>query len=267
MEFYLGTHEETWLARPERPDVAMMVSRRRLVRRPRKTPWRPSARDWVLDSGGFTQLQMFGDWTVTPQRYADEVSVWAEQIGRLRWAAPQDWMCEEIVRTGGTVGRVRFAGTGRSTLEHQERTVQNALDLSALAPHIPWIRVLQGDTSDAYWRCRELYRSAGIDLAAEPVVGLGSVCRRESTPEIAELVTALAADGLKLHGFGVKAGAHRLEYDQWLTSADSLAWSDRARHIAQYERRGVPLPGCGHRSCANCWRFAIRWRDHLVSQL
>lgn len=267
VEFYLGTHEETWLARPARPDVAMMVSRRRLIRRPRKTPWPKSRRRWVLDSGGFTQLRDFGRWTITARQYAEEVHTWSEQFGSLIWTAPMDWMCEEIVIKGGAIGRQRFAGTGLSVPDHQERTVANYLELTTLAPHLPWIPVLQGDDVGSYWRCFEMYRSAEIDLAAEPVVGLGSVCRRQATTEIAELVTALAGEGLRLHGFGVKTGAHRLEYADWLTSADSLAWSDRARHIAQYERQGRPLPGCTHRSCANCWRFAIGWRDNLVAQV
>jgi hypothetical protein len=47
---------------------------------------------------------------------------------------------------------------------------------------------------------------------------LGSVCRRQSTTEIAVIVTALARRGLRLHGFGVKTGGLHL-YGHLLASA------------------------------------------------
>ncbi|MFI5615635.1 MBL fold metallo-hydrolase [Amycolatopsis sp. NPDC051903] len=46
--------------------------------------------------------------------------------------------------------------------------------------------------------------AVGIDLTQERLVGLGSVCRRDSTAEIAAIVTALWARGIRLHGFGAK---------------------------------------------------------------
>ena len=98
-----------------------------------------------------------------------------------------------------------------------------------------------------------------MDLAALPRVGLGSVCRRQSTAEIAVIVTELARRGLRLHGFGVKTGGLHL-YGHRLTSADSMAWSYAAR-------RAPALPGCtGHKNCANCLTYATRWRAGVLGR-
>lgn len=50
-------------------------------------------------------------------------------------------------------------------------------------------------------------------------------------------------------------------YADVLASADSLAWSYAAR-------RDPPMLGCvGHRNCANCVRYALRWRERLLGSL
>lgn len=65
--------------------------------------------------------------------------------------------------------------------------------------------------------------------------------------------------GLRLHGFGIKKQGLELCAD-YLTSADSMAWSFDAR-------RTYPLPGCTHKSCQNCLRYALRWRADLLAPL
>lgn len=92
-----------------------------------------------------------------------------DEIGRLEWAAPQDWMCEPFMP----------AKTGLTVAEHQVRTVENYLELRSLAPERPFVPVPQGWKLDDYVRCVDLYYElTGIDLAAQPLVGIGSVCRR-----------------------------------------------------------------------------------------
>ncbi len=153
-----------------------------------------------------------------------------------------------------------LARTGLTSRQHQERTVANLLELRALAPDLPFVPVLQGwGLADYVHRCVELYERAGVHLRTEPMVGLGSICRRQSTGEIHAIVESLSCLGLRLHGFGVKtSGLGR--YAEHLASADSLAWSYHAR-------RSEPLPGCGHRNCANCLRYALRWRDQVLDRL
>src|SRR5262249_10265542 len=151
-----------------------------------------------------------------------------DEIGGLRWAAPQDFMCEPYV----------LAKTGLTIAEHQRRTVASFLDLRDRAPDLPFIPVLQGWTLDDYRRCIELYARVGTDLTRAPVVGLGSVCRRQATAELETITRTLAGLGIRLHGFGVKTGGLD-RYGRFLVSADSMAWSFAAR-------RKPPMPGHTH---------------------
>jgi hypothetical protein len=242
--FYLGAHQPHWLPRAGFP---LFVSHRQLSR---KRTLHPAACRWALDSGGFTELSLNGRWLLPAQDYAAAVAAYQDQIGLLDFAAPQDWMCEPFI----------LDRTGLSVREHQERTVANYLDLRRCAPGLPFIPVLQGWTLADYLCCADLYRQAGVNLAALPRVGLGSVCRRQSTAEITTIITVLSGLGLRLHGFGVKTGGLS-RYGHLLTSADSMAWSYAAR-------RQLPLPGCtGHKNCANCLVFATRWRSRVLATL
>jgi len=251
MRFWLGTHMPHWLTVV---DVPLFVSRTRLQHRATL----PRARGpWALDSGGFTELQYHGGWTITPAAYVAFVRRCADQIGHLAWAAPMDWMTEDIVIRGGRVGPLRFAGTGLSVAEHQRRTVTNLVQLRSLAADVPFIPVLQGQTIDDYRRCIDDYQRAGVDLHREPLVGLGSVCRRQATGEIGALVADLAATGLRLHGFGVKTSG-LARYAAYLHSADSLAWS-------YHGRRTRPCAHGPARNEANCPQFALAWRARVLA--
>src|SRR5574341_375403 len=242
--FYLGTHQPGWLGRV---GVPLMVSHRTLHARRRL----PRARcRWALDSGGFTELSLYGGWQTTPAAYADAVARYQAEIGRLEWASPQDWMCEPAM----------LARTGRSVAQHQGLTVDNYCTLRQFAPGLPFIPVLQGWTVGDYLACIDGYQQAGIDLATVPLVGLGSVCRRQASGQIGAITSELARAGLRLHGFGVKRrGLAR--YADHLASADSLAWSVHAR-------RRPALAGCSrHRNCANCPRYALAWRAQVLADL
>jgi hypothetical protein len=247
MRFFLGTHQPCWL---RRTDVPLFVSDRTL-RRYRRLPYAHGP--WALDSGGFTELSTHGSWRngPTPRQYVNRVRRYRDNIGHLAWAAPQDWMCEPFI-TGIT---------GLTVAEHQRRTVDNFCELRALDDDLPFIPVLQGYRLDDYLTCIDLYRQAGIDLTTYPVVGLGSVCRRQATTEIAHIINAIRDAGIThLHGFGVKTAGLR-RYGHHLISSDSLAWSYAAR-------RDNPLPGCTtHKNCANCMRYAHQWRTQLLTTL
>jgi hypothetical protein len=241
VKFYLGTHRPYWLRQVE---VPLFVSHRVLA------PYRtlPVATcDWALDSGGFTELSMHGAWQTTPAAYVEAVRRYRDEVGRMDWAAPQDWMCEPWI----------VAKTGLSVTEHQARTVANYLDLRDLAPDLPFVPVLQGWQPDDYLRHVDAYTAAGVDLTAEHTVGIGSVCRRADVGPIVDLIWRLADDGLSLHGFGVKVTG-LAAFGAALSSADSMAWSYNAR-------MNPPLPGHPHKSCANCMEWALRWRDHTLA--
>jgi hypothetical protein len=243
LRFYLGAHHPHWL---RSAGVPLFVSRRalgRLKTLPRATT------PWALDSGGFSELQLHGGWTLSASDYAAEVRRYREEIGLLEWAAPQDWMCEQTM----------LARTGLTVEEHQRRTIANYLELRALAPDVPWIPVLQGWTSGDYHRHVDAYSAAGVDLARLPLVGVGTVCRRQNTAAVGAVLACLAFDGLRLHAFGFKLrGLERSA--EVLASADSMAWSYSAR-------RNPALPGHTHKNCANCLEYALMWREDALSAI
>lgn len=301
--FYLGTHMPGWLFDPRFAGVPLFVSRRSLnplrlpkVRGPktpraravridmrqdaggrwspvaingddcllparRRKPWRRAVTSWALDSGGFQELDLHGRWTITARQYVEEVRVCAEEIGGLEWAACMDWMCEERIR----------AKTRLSIDEHQRRTIDSYLELMSLAPDLPWAPVLQGARTYHYMRHVDMYDRAGVDLRTLPVVGVGSVCRRQGTYEAAGIMSTLASLGLRLHGFGFKTQGLELAADDMI-SADSCAWSFTARREAiaggqAFTHRQCRDPQATHQNCANCPDWALEWRQQVLDAI
>ena len=244
MEFYLGTHVPVHLKRTE---VPLFLSRRVLEKR--KSPVKSIA-PWALDSGGFSELKLNGAWKIMPDEYVETVNR-LNETPNLRWAAQQDWMCEPfMVRRSGLTVR-----------EHQRRTVANFLELRKLDCDVPIIPVLQGYTIEEYKECFEMFEIAGVDLRSEPLVGLGSVCRRQNTNDIERIVSYFHAKDLKLHGFGVKIqGLNR--YGEMLESSDSMAWSQNARWLK--EHCSICKSNPVKPSCNNCLNYALEWRSKIV---
>lgn len=243
MDFYLGGDVQalTW-------GVPVMVSHGRLRTR-RRLP-RATA-PWVCDSRGFTELSQHGRWTIPARDYAAALRRYAREVGQLAWASPQDHMCEPWI----------LRKTGKTIPEHQQLSTESVLLLRALlAGEVHVIPVLQGWKLRDYLAHDRLYLAHGIDLRAEPVVGLGSVCRRQATDEIHTIVSVLSSVGLKLHGFGVKTAAVEV-VGELLESADSEAWSYAARRRIVHCAHGLV------KWAANCRMCALEWRDNLLSRL
>lgn len=229
--FYLGSHHATsrWWAL----GVPLFVSVRVVARR-RDIP---ATAPWALDSGGFTEIDKHGRWVTTEDEYVASIER-LSQFPHFAWAAPQDWMCEPKM----------LEKTGLTVREHQERTVASFLSLRARVGERV-IPVVQGYQPKEYDRCIELYQSAGVDLSAEPIVGLGSVCKRSGTRDAVRLIRYLQDHRLRLHGFGLKDTAFQL-CRHMLASADSMAWSATARR----EGRDSNSP-----------EEAIAWRERLLA--
>jgi hypothetical protein len=264
MRFYLGCHHPSWLWDAS-IDFPLFVSFRQLgkVAKPRRATTR-----WALDSGDFTELSQFGQWTVDVCDYVEAVARFEREVGRLDFAAGQDWMCEPEMIHGGVLNGVRVPGTGLSVAEHQRRTVENYLELSELWPAVsdslcPFIPTLQGYSLGEYRDGADLYEAVGVRLAECRTVGLGSVCRRQNMMRASMIVSLFADEGLRLHGFGFKTEGLRSCGHQ-LASADSLSWSYDARRAG---RAASGVYGCPHASCANCSTYARDWRRDLLDRL
>lgn len=276
-QFYTGTHRPYWLW-DRSVDFPLMVSDRTLRGRVSLRP--ATVPEWALDSGGFTELTTYGRWTITPREYAERVARYDREIGRLAWAASMDYMCEPGVRLGGRVGMASAPGTGLSLDRHLRLTVANYLELRELWPQYsdedcPFMPALQGWDAADYETCHGLYEAAGVDLGAVPLVGVGSVCRRQGEAEIRDIVSVIGGMPLVSHWFGMKLTGIRLagicagavETPDGLTengpaSLDSMAWSYDARRSAR-------LPGCTHKAatCSGCPAYAARWREKAVAAL
>jgi hypothetical protein len=251
MLFFMGTHKPDWL---ERADVPLFVSYRELNKRKRAYE---AIVPWALDSGGFTELSQYGHWRTTPKQYACDVKSIMARVPNMQFAAPQDWMCEEEV----------LQKTRLSVGAHQRFTVDNLVELRLIAPEVPWIPVLQGWTMGDYLDHVEQYARSGIDLRREPLVGLGTICRRQATTRALLIMSWLSDEGLRLHGFGFKA-AGLASACQYMVSADSMAWSYDAREKARKAKGNWRCPwGHQHESCANCIDYALDWRARLMKRM
>lgn len=258
--FYLGVQHGRFLVHPALEGVPLTISRRTLAKR--KTQPRREQGLWSLDSGAFTELSTHGRWTIDRAGFIEQIARIIEGVGsRPDWVGPRDWMCEPTI----------LVGTGKTVRDHQLLTTLDCVKLREEAPEVPWVPVLQGWTLPEYLEHLRIYERWGVDLrggqgGVAPLVGVGSVCRRQRTAEIAAILRELgpAGAGLRLHGFGVKLSGLTAAAEE-LESADSTAWS--------YHIQRKTLPGdrnwCGsphHEKCSTCPLYARHWYDGVVGR-
>lgn len=211
MMFFIGLHQPSDAKHFERA----FISVNRLRTRKSAIP----AREWILDSGGFTTIATHG-------AYPDPVSVYADHIrhlkssGTLLAAVSQDYMCEPSM----------LAKTGLTVADHQRLTIERYDELLACQTGVYIMPVLQGYAPAEYVTHVRAY---GDRLALGAWVGCGSVCKRNSDPgAIEDVLIAIksARPDLRLHGFGLKLTALQSGFVRALLfSADSMAWSFSAR--------------------------------------
>lgn len=233
MIFFVGLHQESDAHRFDR----CMISAARLRRR--KSGFVPSKVGWILDSGAFSELSLFGDYRSSVEEYAREAVRW-QRVGKLEAIVAQDFMCEAVI----------LRKTGLTVEEHQRRTIER-FDQLVACPGLtsPIMPVLQGWTPEDY---RRHVRAYSWRLARGAWVGVGSVCKRNARPgdvlAILEGILDLRPD-LRIHAFGLKITA--LEVDairRIVFSSDSQAWSFAAR----WEGRD-----------AHSWREAMAYSDRV----
>lgn len=237
MRFFTGLHQPS----DARHFDSAFISVNRL--RGRKSPM--VAREWIMDSGAFTEISTHGRYRHSVAEYAAEIRRWATNgSGRLLAAVAQDWMCEPFI----------VAKTGLSVERHQVLTVERYDALMAEdTAGVYVLPVLQGFEPSDYVRHIEMY-GARLD---EPSawVGVGSICKRNGNPRaIAAVLLAIkrARPDLRLHGFGLKTTALADGLVRSLLfTADSMAWSFHARKQGRN---------------ANDWREAVRWVSGITGR-
>lgn len=152
--------------------------------------------------------------------------------------------------------------TGLTIEEHLRRTVDSVVELRSLGIKTRVIPILQGWLRPHYLRCAEMYADAGIDLLAEPLVRVGSMCRRQNHWRASSWTTspASAPKGRRwCRCTPSKFKIQGLTLSRSLASADSMAWSSAGRR----ERGCSPT----HKTESNCMSYALWWRNHLMERL
>lgn len=230
MKFFIGLHQPSDAKHFE----SCFISISRL--RERKGPF--PVNDWIMDSQAFTTIKKYGGYPRPVREYADQIVRWRAN-GNLLAATTQDYMCEPTM----------LAITGLTVADHQRLTIERYDELLACQTGVYIMPVLQGYEPDEYV---SHIRQYGARLPQNAWVGVGSVCKRNSSPKrVLDVLIAIKTErpDLRLHGFGLKTTAlaegtirHLLE------SADSMAWSYAARKE-------------GHN--ANDWRNAEKFRQRV----
>lgn len=211
---------------------------RKLVKLPR------ASAPWVLDCG-INEIMSAGKHLTTAEEYAADVRRYVAEVGRLEWVGPQDWPGAARV----------LALTGLTVQEHQLLTIESVKTLRrSLGDLVDVLAVVTGDTPEDYERHIEMYFAAGIDLTREKLVGVGALLGRPAG-EIARIIRALHAAGIRMHGFGLKTGALAL-IGHLLTSTDSTDWQREGRYDVGLCRH----EGSTVRWETNCPQYAREWR-------
>jgi hypothetical protein len=177
------------------------------------------AQRWIMDSGAFTELSLYGRYRYPAAEYSREIRRW-RWVGELLGAVSQDYMCEPMM----------LARTGLTIRDHQRMTIVRYDELLEAEPGVTIIPVLQGYAPSDYV---EHVRQYGFRLGEGAWVGVGSICKRNGDPAaVLAVLRAIKAErpDLLLHGFGLKKTALRHpEIVELLHTADSMSWSYAAR--------------------------------------
>lgn len=186
-------------------------------------PWN-DIENLFIDSGGYSFMKGKGEYTTTDRKYLEFIEKHSPELFALR-----DYPCEPDV----------LEEHGRTVEDHLEATVKrhrNLLKLlSGYSIDSKPVAVIQGWETEDYIRHAEMLENAGI-IGQVDYVAIGSVCRRGQIEDLKEIIRAVANKfpDKKVHAFGVKKNILQFqEMRQLLDSADSLAYSSRARYDAQ----------------------------------
>ena len=179
-----------------------------------------NAQDIMLDSGGFSLLNRFGDYPFSIDTFVQWVhEMNKENDNKVNSVATPDYPCEEEINR-----KCKY----KTNYERIYRTVQNAEECMDLYPEINWMPVIQGYEPSEYELCLNLYRDAGIKPEK---FAIGSMCRRLNVKKIEYHIKNLIENGLKekIHIFGLcKTGMKSKYLFDNVDSCDSIGYTFNA---------------------------------------
>lgn len=243
MKIYIGI----WQVGHAKYIPQFMFSLRRLKNR--KTPVPFNTYNWIMDSGAFSEININGKYTFTPQEYLRYVELHQPPL-----FFNMDYMCEPFV----------LRKTGLTVKEHQEKTISNQIKIMDLLKNYniksEFSGCIQGWKIEEYIEHIDMLKSQGL---VTNKMGVGSICRRNSREQIIEVLKAVKQElpNTNLHGFGIKTDVlkERIIHD-CLDSCDSMAWSFSGRRnkksctICEYPNS---------KNCANCYKYMLNWYNRL----
>ena len=135
MRFYIGLHHPSDAGKFERCMVSINAIRNRKSDFP--------AREWMMDSGAFTEISRHGHYRESVEAYAKQIERWVS-VGTLVAAVSQDYMCEPFI----------LEKTGLSVVDHQRLTIERYDALKSLVRKSVYVLpVLQGFWPEEYVDC------------------------------------------------------------------------------------------------------------------
>jgi hypothetical protein len=176
-----------------------------------------NAKDIMLDSGGFSFLNRFGDYPFGVDTFVDWYQMMMDANNKkISFISTPDYPCEEeITRTCKL----------KTNYERIIATVDKAVECYDKHPDVPWMPVIQGYEPSEYEMCLSLYRCKGIKPKKFAV---GSMCRRTNIKKIEYHIKNLIEYGLKeeIHIFGLCIRGMKSKYlfDN-VDSCDSVAYT------------------------------------------
>jgi len=176
-----------------------------------------NAKEIMLDSGGFSLLNKYGDYPFSTKEYVDWVHRMDEiNDGKVKYVAIRDYPCEPDISRNISM---------LSNIERIKKTVDNTVECMSYDIPGKWMPVLQGYVKQEYLTCLQLLKDENINLGN--CIALGSMCRRTNIRDIKDIFCSIKRGySGKIHLFGLTMNALK---DSWLKdnidSCDTIGYT------------------------------------------
>ena len=181
----------------------------------------------AIDSGGFTAHKRWGKYPWSYEQYIEFIRKMSRDVTLDGHACPpyfcavMDYACEREVNRSAYETNKSKAGRHARRIE---ATIENEIALRQLAPDLPWLGVLQGNTLEE--RAWDITQRQELELILIEM-GIGSICGR-SPRESKEVIRFYMQQlpHVRYHAFGLDIRAFDGADDVYwaIASWDSYTW-------------------------------------------